>query len=184
MHADDTVLFSDSASDLQLNSFCEYCNIWKLKVNSSKSKIIFSIGRLPQNINFLYDGNAIEIVNEFTYLGLNCSRTGSFTNAKKGLINKACKARYEVLKKGRLHNLSIKSQYDLFDKIVKPILLYGFEIWGFGNIDIIERVHLKFCKLILNLKKSTPNFMIYGELGIYPMSVYIELRMINFWSKW
>jgi hypothetical protein len=33
------------------------------------------------------------------------------------------------------------------------------------------------------LKKSTPNFMIYGELGIYPMSVYIELRMINFWSK-
>jgi hypothetical protein len=138
---------------------------------------------LPQNINFLYDGNAIEIVNEFTYLGLNFSRTGSFTNAKKVLINKAYKAMYEVLKKGRLHNLSIKSQYDLFDKIVKPILLYGCEIWGFGNIDIIERVHLKFCKLILNLKKSTPNFMIYGELGIYPMSVYIELRMINFWSK-
>jgi hypothetical protein len=25
---------------------------------------------------------------------------------------------YELLKKGRLHNLSIKSQYDLFDKIV------------------------------------------------------------------
>ena len=54
---------------------------------------------------------------------------------------------YEVLKKGRLHNLSIKSQYDLFDKIVKSILLYGCGIWGFGNIDIIERVHLKFCKV-------------------------------------
>jgi hypothetical protein len=129
---------------------------------------------LAQNINFSYDGNAIEIVNEFTYLGL------SFTNPKKVLINKAYKAMYEVLKKGGLHNLPIKSQYDLFDKIVKPILLYGCEIWGFGNIDIIERVHLKFGKLILNLKKSTPNFMIYGELGIYPMSVYIELRMINF----
>ena len=143
------------------------------EVNSSKSKIIiFSSGRLPQNINFLY---------EFTYLGLNFSRTGSFTNAKKVLINKAYKVMYEVLKKGRLHNLSIKSQYDLFDKIVKPFLLYGCEIWGLGNIDIIERVHLKFCKLILNLKKSTPIFMIYGELGIYLMSVYIELRMINFW---
>jgi hypothetical protein len=36
LYADDTVLFSDSASDLQLqlNIFCEYCNIWKLKVNS------------------------------------------------------------------------------------------------------------------------------------------------------
>ena len=30
---------------------------------------------------------------------------------------------YEVLKKGRLHNLSVKCQYDLFDKIMKPILL-------------------------------------------------------------
>jgi hypothetical protein len=52
---------------------------------------------MHQNINFLYDGNAIEIVNEFTYLGLNFSRTGSFTNAKKVLINKAYKAMYEVL---------------------------------------------------------------------------------------
>ena len=82
---------------------------------------------------------------------------------------------YAVLKKGRLHNLSIKCQYDLFDKIVnKPITLYGCEIWGFSNLDIIERVHLKFCKLLLHLKKSTPNFMIYGELGACPMSVYIH----------
>jgi hypothetical protein len=131
LYADDTVLFSDSASDLQLqlNIFCEYCNIGKLKVNSSKSKIIFfSSGRLPQHINFSYDGNAIEIVNEFTYLGLNFSRTGSSTNAKKVLINKAYKAMYEVIKKGKLYNMSIKSQYDRFDKIVKPILLYGCEI--------------------------------------------------------
>ena len=25
--------------------------------------------------------------------------------------------------------------------------------------------------------------MIYGELGAYPMSVYIKLRMVNYWSK-
>jgi hypothetical protein len=35
---------------------------------------------------------------------------------------------YEVLRKGRILNLSIKCQLDLFDKIVKPILLYGCEI--------------------------------------------------------
>ena len=90
---------------------------------------------------------------------------------------------YEVLKMGRLHNLSVKSQYDLFDKIVIPILLYGCEIWGFSNTDIIEKVHIKLCKLLLNLKKSTPNLMIYGELGIYPMFLYKQLRMVNFWSK-
>jgi hypothetical protein len=37
---------------------------------------------------------------------------------------------YEVSRKGRIHNVSIKCQLDLFDKIVKPILLYGCEIGG------------------------------------------------------
>ena len=92
LYADDTVLFSDNASDLQLqlDIFFEYCSTWKLKVNTSKTKIIiFSGGRLPQNINFIYDGNALEIVNELTYLGLNFSRTGSFMSAKKILVRKA-----------------------------------------------------------------------------------------------
>jgi hypothetical protein len=31
-------------------------------------------------------------------------------------------------------------QLDLFDKIVKPILLYGCEVWGVGNNDIVERI--------------------------------------------
>ena len=30
---------------------------------------------------------------------------------------------------------------------------------------LIEKPHLKFCKHMLNLKSSTPNFMVYGELG-------------------
>jgi hypothetical protein len=70
---------------------------------------------------------------------INFSSTGSYLNkAKKKIVGKATKAMYEVLKKGRVHNFSIKCQYHLFDKMVKPILLYGCEIWGFGNNDIIE----------------------------------------------
>ena len=82
-----------------------------------------------------------------------------------------------------VHNLSIKCQLDLLDKIVKPILLYGCEIWGFGKNDIIERVHLKFCKLLLRLKVSTPNFMVYGELGRYSLEIDIKERKISYWCK-
>ena len=67
--------------------------------------------------------------------------------------------------------------------MVKPILLYGCEIWGFGNNDVLEKVHLKFCKMILNLKTSTPNYMIYGELGRYPVEIDIKIRIISFWAK-
>ena len=48
---------------------------------------------------------------------------------------------------------------------------------------MIERIHLKFLKLIFNLKKSTLSFMLYGELGLTPITVDIPARMVSFWSK-
>ena len=85
---------------------------------------------------------------------------------------------YEVLKLGRLHNLTIPCQLDLFDKMAKPVLLYGCELWGYVNCDIIERVDLKFCKMLLHMKSSTPSFMVYGELGRYPLAIDIKIRMV------
>ena len=97
----------------------------------------------------MYNNSEIEIVTEVIYLGLLFSKTGSFIHAKKYLIKQASKSMFAVLKKYRLFNLSIDCQLDLFDKILKPILLYGCEIWGFSNLDRIERFHLKFCKYVL-----------------------------------
>ena len=55
----------------------------------------------------------------------------------------------------------------------------------FGDLgtDIIERVQMKFFKHILNMKKSTPSFMVYGELGQYPLYIDIYSRIISFWTK-
>ena len=80
-------------------------------------------------------------------------------------------------------DLQICMQIDLFDKTVKPILLYGSKLWIFGNLDIIERVQLKFFKHILNMKKTTPSFMVIGELGQFPLYIDIYSRIISFWTK-
>jgi hypothetical protein len=78
-------------------------------------------------------------------------------------------------KKSETNSLLIQQhfQLDLFDKIVKPIVLYGSEVWGMGNNDIVERI----CKLLLHVKrkkkKSNPDFMVYGELGQFPLGIYI-----------
>ena len=53
LYADDTVLMAESSADLQnqQNSFQDYCSIWKLKVNTDKSKVMFfSRGKLPKNL--------------------------------------------------------------------------------------------------------------------------------------
>ena len=42
LYADDTVIISESAEGLQkqLNDLYDYCNEWKLKVNTLKTKIV------------------------------------------------------------------------------------------------------------------------------------------------
>lgn len=72
---------------------------------------------------------------------------------------------------------------DLFDRIVVPVLLYACEVWGYENIEIIERVHLKYLKHILNLKSCTPSYMVYGETGRFPLHITIFTRMISFWAN-
>ena len=79
--------------------------------------------------------------------------------------------------------MPIDIQLDLFDKTVLPVLLYGCEIWGYENTDMLEGLHLKFCKYVLGVNRSTTNNMVYGELGRYPVKIYIEVRMINFWAR-
>jgi hypothetical protein len=99
------------------------------------------------------------------YLGVIFTKTCNFDVTKKNLADKALKAMYEVLKMGRLYKHSVKIQLDHFDKMIKSILLYGCEVCEFGKNEVLDRVHLKFCKILLNLKSSTPNYMVYGELG-------------------
>jgi len=186
LYADDTVLLAETPGDLQLqlNAFGEYCEAWKMKVNVDKTKVlIFGYGRLCQDLNFSYKNADIEIVKQFNYLGVTFTKTCNFDANKKYLADKAIKAMYEVLKLGRAYKLTVKIQLDLFDKLIKPILLYGCEIWGFGKNDVLERVHLKFCKILLNLKSSTPNYMVYGELGRHPIEIDIKVRAISYWAR-
>lgn len=84
-YADDTVILAESANDLQfaLDEFYRYSDTWKLTVNICKTKIVvFSKGRQPKYV-FSYNGLPIEIVQEFNYLGVIFSRTGSFFKPKK-----------------------------------------------------------------------------------------------------
>ena len=75
---------------------------------------------------------------EFNYLGLLLTKTGNFKRAIKTLADKGTKAMYEILKRGKFHNLFISCRLDLFNKVVNPILLYGCELWGLSNCDIIK----------------------------------------------
>ena len=71
----------------------------------------------------------------------------------------------------------------LFDSCVEPILLYGCEVWGYENVDILEKVQTKFCKFIFGVSKYSRNMPVYGELGRYPLSIQIKQRMVRYCTR-
>ena len=92
---------------------------------------------------------------------------------------------FSLIKRGKILKLDIDVMLYLFDSLVAPILLYGSEVWG-ANVNFVkntELLHRKFCKILLNVKSSTTNCMVYGELGRRPLSYNIEMRMICFWFR-
>ena len=103
LSADDTILCSDCPKDLemQLDVFCDYCNQFKLKVYIDKTKCMtFSKGRNLINQIFKFDGQNIENVKQFNYLGIVFTRYGTFTEATNNNVRKATISMYDVLNKG------------------------------------------------------------------------------------
>ena len=50
-----------------------------------------------------------------------------------------------------------------FDAFVGSILSCSSEVWGYTKSKEIERVHLNFCKRILNIRMNSCSIGVYGE---------------------
>ena len=63
LYADDTVIFAESPEQLQLalDAMLRYCNLWKLSVNTSKTKIvIFSRGKTRNYPEFSFNNKLMK----------------------------------------------------------------------------------------------------------------------------
>ena len=186
MCADDTVVLADTAEGLQkaLDSFAKYCKKWHLTINTDKTKVlIFTRKKRQINTIFKLNGQALETVDHYNYLGIIFAKNSNFFKARKRLCDQANKAMFAILQKAKAMNLPLDLQLKLFDETVAPILLYGSEVWGYEEPTLIDSVQTKYIKYLLKLRKTTPTCMVLGETGRYPLHVEMKCRMIHFWAK-
>ncbi len=166
LYADDTIIITENEEQLHksLSIFGQYCNVWKLKVNFTKTKIvIFSKRHVNKQYHFSLLGNTIDVVKEYVYLGVLFTNTGRFIKAQKRLCEQASRAMFSIFRKCRSLDIPIDCKLKLFDQLILPILLYGSEVWGFEDCVMLERVqfvHLRYCKYVL--KKINTNFYGFG----------------------
>lgn len=66
--------------------------------------------------------------------------------------------------------------FELFDKLVRPLLCCGVKLREFSKPVHQERVHIQFCQKFLGVKKSTANDFVDGEFG------RVSIRRSSFYS--
>jgi len=186
--ADDIVFIADTVYDLQkhINTLARFCEEWGLDVNITKTKVIVFRrgGRISQNERWYYKGKRIEVVSTYKYLGLELSPGNTWGKATRTLSDQANKAMAQLrLISRKVGGLQFHSFFKVFDASVASILLYGSEIWGFGQYDLIERVQTKACKFFLGVNSSTPNCAALGECGRPLLFTCQVIKSIKYWLR-
>ena len=100
----------------------------KLTVNVNKTKVlVFSKRKCQQNFDCTLNGEGLDVIDSYTYLGITFKYNGSFVDARKRLVEQAQKSLFAIIKKkNRNQNIPIDLQLKLFDSFVEPIRNLGF----------------------------------------------------------
>ena len=124
--------------------------------------------------------NDIEIIKEYKYLGVVFSLTASFLNARKHIAEQAKKAMYLLFM--RINNLNLP--LDLQLKFLTILLCrYCAMDQKLLDLKIIETIHNEFLRKITKARTSTPMYMLYAELGRYPVELYVKCRWLVFGTE-
>ena len=188
LFADDLITGADTVGRLQqmINVIDLFCQKWGLTVNLLKTKVMVfrNGGPLRSNEKWYFNGKLLEVVNAYKYLGTMFSPKLVWTLCQKTLAAQAKKGLYLLRKYNyACNNLPIDVQFELFDSMIAPILLYSAEVWGFCKTEHIERVHTGFCRYVLGVPSHTPTAAVLAETGRYPMYVHYHRRCVKFWLK-
>ena len=183
LYADDLVILAESADELQfmINKLYDYCSMWSLNINLSKSKVLVfrDCSRLSMNLEWHYGNENIQLVNEYKYLGITLTYNLSFNkhlNEKLEASKMAINANWLKY----IHNPKIKhsNKMKIFNTAACSIMFYGAQVWGFCKYEQVEKLFRYFIKKILYLPSNTPNYMLHLETRID--SLFVETLKLHF----
>jgi len=198
LYADDVVIVSTSSTGLQncINALKTFTEEWKLELNLQKTKTLIFNNKETYSHKFYFGEGEIQCTDKYTYLGIEFDQNCNFQQAINSLQNKGIKAMFK-LRQLTDSITNINTLLTIFDHTIKPILLYGSEVWGINIIkqknlndlthimkDLqdskLNSLELKFYKQILRVRRNTPTTGVRGELGRHPLSLYAISNSIKY----
>lgn len=187
LYADDLAILTDTKAMAQraLVLLEEYSIKNQITVNENKTKIMIfrKGGRVDQNTRFIFKNKEIEIVSQFSYLGVLFSQSGLFlkaTESAKKKANLAIANAHNLLVKSQLQNW--KARIQIFNTTISTVLLYGAETWALRYYHQLDTITCSFIKRTYNLQLCTPAYIIRTETALERVEVKALERTLK-WHK-
>ena len=152
-----------------------------LNINKKKSKIMCVNSGVTAEINI--DGESLEQVEDFTYLGSIISTDNSGQKDIKARFNKArfTFSRLKNIWKSKQYNL--KTKVRIYNSNVKSVLLYGAEYWRIFKTDMnkLSAFHNSCLRKICNMywPNKITNDNLYQKTGCTSIDVEIKKRRLK-----
>lgn len=178
MYADDIVIMAENPKVLQemIHKLESYCTDWNLVVNMSKSKIMVlrKGGRLSSQDKWTFQGEEIEIVSQYNYLGVIITPQMTFTKHVQNR-NMQAKSAMKLTWKNFLKKdeVSLQQKWSLYSAVCRSVQSYAAQIWGSRYCDEVDKVQRFFMKMVLDLPDSTPNYALYIEADLDESHIYM-----------
>ena len=186
LYADDIVIITKNAKDLKkcLTKITEYGIKWRCSFNGKKSQVVIH-GRKIKNEHIFQIGNKIlKQVQSYKYLGIEIQRNLNWKTYKDRILGKAKKIT-TMIKAMFLKNnkILITTMCKIWDSLVRPILEYGSEIWGFKEWPEAEILHRNYGRFLLGHYRNSTKGSIYGDLGWIDMHTRSNIIKLRYWKK-
>jgi hypothetical protein len=184
-YADDLVVLAREEKGMKemLGNMEKYMRRKKLTVNVEKSKMmVFRKGGGRRKINeWRWEKDKIEEVKEFKYLGYVMNERNTAAAHVRELVKKANKIIGAVWGIGeRKFGHDFRRRIMMFDSLVKSVMMYGAEIWGWREQEGLEGVQGKYLKWVLGVDRETPGYIVMEETKRDGIRIEAGKRAIRF----
>ena len=185
-YADDMAILAPSIKGLMtlLTACDQYCKDWDICLNAKKSKIL-PFGRKVENMQaIVLNGNAIEVVTEWVYLGVTLKSDKVFNCSVTDRIKKFYRCANAIFRIDGRSNDTV--MLHLIETHCVPLLTYGIEIIHVKNRDEKRQLRVAYNSVfrkIFGYRWSESVTALQGFLSRPTWEELVEKRQSNFFAR-
>ncbi len=174
-----------------LQALAAYCADKGMMVHVAKG-VVFSGSTLPPPPTRLqFMGEDIEMVEEFTYLGLPFSSRLTFPRMAQRWEGPLCGVRAEAyaLAKDRGVHHNPHAFLSLLQTFGFPCMMYGCQIWGAAFLGEpmlftapLQKIWAQAIRRVFGVHQGVAHHVLFQEAGARPLQFYWLSACVNFWN--